>query len=387
MLGDCGRGCRNEFAMIDPAEARWDGTARGGLMGPVRRRSGARVPSAASARSSTVTAITNGYCAARGRNVTNQGVLPRPVGHASCPESDLMSIPDFQSLMLPILRRLAERQWSTSELVGAMAAEHGLTDEERRALLPSGRQTTVANRTHWALAHLGKANVIARVSRGRYEAMERGRSILTDPPDRITLAYLNQFPEFVAFRTAVKAAGGADAGPGTAASPELLAAQGSTPEERLEAADRDLRTELAATLLARLRSLSPAAFEQLIVELLVKMGYGGSRRDAAERLGRSGDGGIDGVIREDALGLDAVYVQAKRYAEDNPVGAPAIQGFAGALLGNGATKGVFVTTGRFTPQARQAGGAYKAHRIVLLDGVEGSIRMSGVPATSDSTQR
>lgn len=155
-----------------------------------------------------------------------------------------MSIPDFQSLMLPILRRLAERQWSTSELVEAMAAEHSLTDEERRALLPSGRQTTIANCTHWALTHLGKANFIARVSRGGYEAMKRGRGILAALPDRITLAYLNRFPEFVAFRTAVRVAGGADVGPGAATSPELLAAQGSTPEERLEAADRDPWTEL-----------------------------------------------------------------------------------------------------------------------------------------------
>jgi len=281
-----------------------------------------------------------------------------------------MSIPDFQSLMLPILRRLAERQWSTADLIETLAQEFALTEDERRALLPSGRQTTIANRTHWALAHLNKASVIARVSRGHYEATDRGRSVLDDPPDRITLSYLNRFPEFVAFRTAVNAAANSDTGQAPPTSTKLVAAEGETPEERLEAADRDLRTELAATLLARLRSLSPAAFEQLIVDLLVKMGYGGSRRDAAERLGRSGDGGIDGVIREDALGLDAVYIQAKRYAEDNPIGAPAIQGFAGALLSNGATKGVFVTTSRFTPQARQVGTAYKAHRIVLLDGVD-----------------
>jgi restriction system protein len=124
------------------------------------------------------------------------------------------------------------------------------------------------------------------------------------------------------------------------------------------------------TLLARVRGLSPAIFEQLIIDVLVKMGYGGSRREAAETLGRSGDGGVDGVIREDALGLDMIYVQAKRYAEDNPVGAPAIQGFAGALLGKGATKGVFVTTSRFTEAARQAQSTYKSHRIVLLDGAE-----------------
>jgi restriction system protein len=138
----------------------------------------------------------------------------------------------------------------------------------------------------------------------------------------------------------------------------------------LEAADRDLKADLAATLLNRVRNLPPAAFEQLIVDLLVKIGYGGSRREAAERLGRSGDGGIDGVIREDALGLDAVYIQAKRYSEDNSVGAPDIRGFAGSLLGNGATKGVFVTTSRFSAQARDASAAYKTHRIVLIDGAE-----------------
>lgn len=144
----------------------------------------------------------------------------------------------------------------------------------------------------------------------------------------------------------------------------------ATPEERLEGADRDLKAELAATLIARLRTLAPDAFEQLIIDLLVRMGYGGSRREASERLGRSGDGGIDGIIREDALGLDAVYIQAKRYGEDNTVGAPAVQGFAGALLGNGATKGVFVTTSRFTQQARDAASSLRSHRIVLIDGPE-----------------
>lgn len=131
-----------------------------------------------------------------------------------------------------------------------------------------------------------------------------------------------------------------------------------------------MKAELAVSLLARVRSISPTAFEQLIIDLMVKIGYGGSRKEAAERLGKSGDGGIDGVIREDVLGLDAVYVQAKRYAEDNSVGAPAIQGFAGALLGNGATKGVFVTTSHFTKQARDAATIYKAHRIVLIDGLQ-----------------
>ncbi len=279
-----------------------------------------------------------------------------------------MPIPDFQSLMLPVLRRLAQRRWATAELVEAMAEEHRFDEQERRALLPSGRQTVMANRTHWALAYLNKAGLIISVAWGQYEAAERGRDLLANPPERITIGYLQRFPEFAAFR------GGTSSGDiterGSAAIPASSAAQGGTPEERLEAAERELKAELRTTLLGRLRDLSPSAFEQLIVDLLVRIGYGGSRREAAERLGRSGDGGIDGIIREDVLGLDAVYVQAKRYAEDNLVGAPAIQGFAGALLGNGATKGVFVTTSRFTAQAREAAAAYRTHRIMLIDGDE-----------------
>ena len=154
-------------------------------------------------------------------------------------------------------------------------------------------------------------------------------------------------------------------GPGS-----IAAVEPQTPRERLEAAEREMQAALLSELLDRVRSIAPDAFEQLIVDLLVKMGYGGSRSEAARRLGRSGDGGVDGIIREDALGLDAVYIQAKRYAEDNTVGAPAIQGFAGALLGNGATKGVFVTTSRFTAAARESIAAYRSHRIVLIDGAE-----------------
>ncbi len=179
---------------------------------------------------------------------------------------------------------------------------------------------------------------------------------------------MRRYPAFAGFR------GSAGDDRDSATAPESGADLGSpvtaTPEERLEGADRDLKAELASSLLSRLRALPPDAFEQLIIDLLVRMGYGGSRREASERLGRTGDGGVDGIIREDALGLDAIYIQAKRYAEDNAVGAPAVQGFAGALLGNGATKGVFVTTSRFTPQAREAASSFRSHRIVLIDGPE-----------------
>jgi restriction system protein len=279
-------------------------------------------------------------------------------------------IPDFQTLMLPVLRRLSERSWKTSELVEAIADEFQLTDEERRALLPSGRQKRIANRVHWAVAYLNRAGLIARVGRGQYKASETGRAALLNPPDRMTISFLQKFPEFAGFRDDMRRSGDAVAFLPDLAPPEGPAAVRNTPEERLEAANSDLRAELAATLLAGVRALSPEAFEQLIIDLLVKMGYGGSRRDAAERLGRSHDGGIDGVIREDALGLDVVYVQAKCYAENNTVGAPAIQGFAGALLGKGSTKGVFVTTSRFTQHAIQASEAYKSHRIILIDGAE-----------------
>ncbi|MEO8713409.1 MAG: restriction endonuclease [Acetobacteraceae bacterium] len=270
--------------------------------------------------------------------------------------------------MLPILRRLGERAMATGEMVEAMAEQHHLTEQERRALLPSGRQRTIANRVHWAVAYLNKAGLISRVSRGTYEAAPDGLQLLKSPPPRITIQYLRKYPQFQEFRP--EPASDRDSTPAQQPGLDLATSVTATPEERLEGADRDLKTELAATLIARLRSLAPEAFEQLIIDLLVRMGYGGSRREASERLGRSGDGGIDGIIREDALGLDAVYIQAKRYAEDNTVGAPAVQGFAGALLGNGATKGVFVTTSRFTQQARDAASSLRSHRIVLIDGPE-----------------
>ncbi len=194
---------------------------------------------------------------------------------------------------------------------------------------------------------LNKAGLITRMARGQYEASARGRELLEQPPTRLTIAYLQRYPEFATFRTKV---GKPDRGATKASIVQNgeVDIQSSTPEERLEAAARDLKAEVAASLLTRLQGLAPTAFEQLIVDVLVKIGYGGSRRNAAERLGRSGDGSIDGVIREDALGLDTIYLQAKRYAEDNSVGASAIQDFAGVLLATGATKGVFVATSRFT---------------------------------------
>ena len=279
-----------------------------------------------------------------------------------------MAIPDFQTLMLPVLQRLASGRWKSADLIEAMATQYNLTVDERKALLPSGRQAIIENRTHWAVAHLYKSGLIARIARGQYEISNRGRGVLDKPPERITIGYLKKLPGATAATGSEP--DGLQSNSGTATEASTDEAVNATPEERMEIAARDLGQELAAGLLVQVRTISPAAFERLIIDLLLKIGYGGSRQDAARHLGASGDGGIDGVIREDALGLDSIYIQAKRYAEDNPIGAPVVQGFAGALLGNGATKGVFVTTSRFTKQARTVAAAYKTHRIVLIDGEE-----------------
>jgi len=266
--------------------------------------------------------------------------------------------------MLPVLRAIAGHRRKSADLPGEMATQFHLTSEERETLLPSGRDAVIDNRTHWALAYLNKHGLITRVARGLYEVSERGDNVLKNPPDRITIRFLKQFPPIVTVE-------GNTPPPRTVDSnPSLNENQDATPEERIEIAAQDLRQELAVALLDQVRSIAPSAFERLIIDLLLKIGYGGSRQEAARHLGRSGDGGIDGVIREDAFGLDTIYLQAKRYAEDNAISAPVIQSFAGALLGNGATKGVFVTTSRFTRQAQDAAAGYKTHRIVLIDGEE-----------------
>ena len=267
-----------------------------------------------------------------------------------------MAIPDFPTLMLPVLQRVAQRRWKTAELIAAMAEQYNLTPQEREIRLPSGRQSMIANRTNWAITNLNKAGLIIRVAHGEYEVSDSGRVVVQNPPDKITVGFLKQFPPFVENKTD-------DGEP-----PIKPPLDDISPEERIEFADRDLKKELASTLLERVRKISPTAFEQLIIDLLFKMGYGGLRQEAVQHLGGPGDGGIDGLINEDALGLSAIYIQAKCYAKDNAVGAPDIQGFAGALLGKGATKGVFVTTSYFTNPAINVAAGYKPHRIILIDG-------------------
>lgn len=278
---------------------------------------------------------------------------------------EFLAIPDYQSLMLPVLRYAAEREQRVPDLAERIASDLGLSEEEREELLPSGRQRVLHNRVHWAKFYMSKAGLIDSPARGRFIASEAGRRFLASNPERLDTRTLMQIPEFVEFYESGKS--GSSAGSQEAADQGDAEASSATPEEQIEQAYRSLNAALRADLLDRIRENSPAFFEKLIVDLLVAMGYGGSHRNAAEQLGRSGDGGVDGVINEDRLGLDRIYVQAKRYAEGNSIGRPEVQGFVGSLVGLGASKGVFVTTSSFTKGASEY--AYNLpQRVILIDG-------------------
>lgn len=270
-----------------------------------------------------------------------------------------MAIPDFQSLMLPVLRKSMNGEISIQRVVEELADELGLSEDERAELLPSGRQTTFANRAHWAKSYLGKAGLIELTRRSHFVITDQGREVLTSPPDRIDIPYLRRFPEFESFRFPNED----QAHP----SSEEPIASSLTPDEIMRQARDRLDADLGVELLSRIQAAPPAFFERVVVQLLIAMGYGGSLARAGRALGRSGDGGVDGVIDEDALGLDRIYVQAKRYGDDNPVGPGAIRDFFGALDQFKAGKGLFVTTSSFTPAAiRTVEGLSK--RIVLIDG-------------------
>lgn len=277
-----------------------------------------------------------------------------------------MPIPDYQTLMLPVLRLAAESETRVADVSERIADDLGLTQAEREELLPSGRQRLLHNRIHWAKFYMSKAGLITSPARGRFLATEMGKALLAKAPERIDVALLMQVPEFREFyRNESAAAEEASAG----RKPPETASARTTPEEQIDAAHAALQAALRDELLQRILANSPAFFEQLIVDLLVAMGYGGSHKDAAAQLGRSGDGGVDGIVNEDRLGLDRIYVQAKRYAPGNPVGRPDVNGFVGSLVGLGATKGVFVTTSSFSQPARDYV-RHLAQRVILIDGQE-----------------
>ena len=277
-----------------------------------------------------------------------------------------MPIPDYQTLMLPVLRLAAEGgERRVGEVAEAIADELGLDPTEREEMLPSGRQRMLHNRIHWAKFYMSKAGLITAPARGRFAATEAGRRGLAGKPSRIDVAFLMREPTFRTFyKNEAVPVGGGDAEPPLAVTAAETIA---TPQDRIEAAYQEFHAALRDDLLQRIAQNSPTFFEGLIVDLLVAMGYGGGHKNAASRLGRSGDGGVDGVIDEDRLGLDRVYVQAKRYAATITVGRPEVQGFVGSLVGLGAGKGVFVTTSTFSGQARDFV-KHLSQRVILLDG-------------------
>jgi len=258
--------------------------------------------------------------------------------------------------MLPLLRHLGDgKEHSLSESVDAVSNDFKLTPEERLELLPSGTSTIIGNRVGWARTYMKKAGLLDSPKRGVIRITERGMEVLKSKPARVDVKFLDQYPEFIEFRTVRHGEAVVRDVPATAA----------TPEEALEEAYDRLRRGLESELLQRVMGASPAFFERVVIDLLVKMGYGGSFRDAGQAIGKSGDGGIDGIIKEDRLGLDVIYVQAKRW--EGSVGRPEIQKFAGALQGHRARKGVFITTSAFSKDAYEYVERIDS-KIVLIDG-------------------
>ena len=276
-----------------------------------------------------------------------------------------MAIPDYQSIMLPILILAGDgEQHKFRDAVETLALHFNLTNEERSEMLPSGTSLLFDNRVGWARTYLKQAGLIESQRRGIFSIAQKGRELLAEKPSSINVAMLNRYPEFKEFQTRRRDPQGSGV---TVKEKSQKAYDTDTPEDSLAEAYKNLRQSLEEDLLEQVYASSPSFFELLVVDLLVKMGYGGSRRDAGKALGQSGDEGIDGIINEDKLGLDVIYIQAKRWGLDKTVGRPEIQKFAGALQGKRAKKGVFITTARFTKEAEEFANFIDS-RIILIDG-------------------
>ena len=283
-----------------------------------------------------------------------------------------MAIPDYQTFMLPVLKAFATGPRRLRDYLDAIADDLGIDAEERTSLLASGQKTVVSDRAHWAKTYLSKAGLLRRVGTATYEITPLGQATLAENPPRIDKVYLRRFPDFVAFFNRSNVAtetpvAGEVIGPIVSTRSDAEEST-RTPEERIAEAHGEIVDDLREQLIELIRAASPTFFEKLILDLLLAMGYGGARPQMARRLGRSGDGGIDGLINEDALGLDTIYLQAKRYAAENTVGEEAIRGFCGALLARGATKGVFVTTSSYSKSARTFAAAINQQKLILIDG-------------------
>lgn len=271
-----------------------------------------------------------------------------------------MAIPDYQTIMLPLLKFLEdEQEHNTREAINEISNSFKLTEDEKKELLPSGKQPIIDNRVGWARTYLKKAGLIESKRRGYFQISNKGLEILNQNPERIDVKFLNQFPEFLEFRK-VNVDNNEITDDGTDGKAT------DTPEEALENSYQQIRDGLTSELLQIIKESDPGFFEQLVLDVLINMGYGGSRREAGTALGKSGDEGVDGIIKEDKLGLEVIYVQAKRW-KDTVIGRPEIQKFAGALMGQKARKGIFLTTSKFSNEALE----YVKHldsKIILIDG-------------------
>lgn len=300
-----------------------------------------------------------GRCGKEGDNALEEEGVRRSKCLTCIQGKSAMAIPDYETLMLPVLEIASRQETSVPVAEAEIAEKFGLTSEERQHKLPSGRQRLLHNRIHWAKFYLTKAALLESPKRGKFVATTAGKTLLANPPAKLDRKFLLTIPAFRVFWH------GAEMDTDVVIPVEAI--QSSTPEEIVEAAHKSVHDALRVDLLDRILQNSPSFFEQVIIEMLIAMGYGGSRLNASEQLGKTGDGGVDGVINQDALGLDRVFVQAKRYAPGSSVGRPEIQGFIGSLVGHGASKGVFVTTSTFSSHAIE----YAAHipqRVVLIDG-------------------
>jgi restriction system protein len=273
-----------------------------------------------------------------------------------------MAIPDYQRIMLPLLKHVADkRDHSIGDIVDKLSKEFKLSEEEKKELLPSGQTFIFGSRVGWARTYLKKAGLLASPKRATVIITERGLDVLRQNPSQINVGLLRQFPEFVEFQSPKRE----DNGHAT----EVLLAESieQTPEESIETAYQRIRKALAQEIITKILNKSPDFFEKLVVRLLVKIGYGGSIKDAGRAIGKSGDEGIDGTIKEDKLGLDVIYIQAKRWQPGNVIGRPEIHKFIGALAGQGAKKGIFITTSSFTKEALDFVPRNET-KIALLDG-------------------
>ena len=272
-----------------------------------------------------------------------------------------MPIPDFQSLMRPLLEAHADgKEHLNRDLVAQLGDQFALTEEERREMLPSGGARLFDNRVGWAKSHITQAGLLISPRRAISVITDRGREALRIHPERIDLRVLNGFEVYREFRNRRK---NVEDDESDTSETEIQDAQ--TPEELLENAYLQVRRQVEAELLSQIKSSPPEFLERVVVDLVVRMGYGGSRKDAGEALGRSGDEGIDGIIKEDPLGLDIIYLQAKRW--EGTVGRPEIQKFAGALQGQRARKGIFITTSTFSSDALEYTSRIET-KIILIDG-------------------